>query len=134
MSRKTSEEIEKLLMGLTSVRGVTAAALIDADGFVTHIRRDFEIDADALGASVQIIFGAAQRSANNLRQGESKLLIAENGEGILLLAPLVQEFLLAIVADRNVMLGSVRFEVRETIPTLNGILGPGARTSLRTLA
>jgi hypothetical protein len=42
-----NERIDKALHGLVSQRGVTTAAIVDADGFVTHIRRDFEVDTDA---------------------------------------------------------------------------------------
>ena len=129
MARKLTEEIDRLLVGLTSVRGVTAAAIIDADGFVTHIRRDFEIDADALGASVQIIFGAAGRAAKNIGQESTQLVISENKEGVMILAPLVRNFMLALTTDRNVMLGSVRFEVRETIPQLNQVFGQSSQQS-----
>ncbi len=123
MARKLSEEIDRHLVGLMSVRGVTAAAVVDADGFVTHIRRDFDIDADALGAAVQIIFGAAQRSAEHVGQGASKLVVSENREGVMLLAPLSGGFLLAVVTDSSAILGSVRFEVKETIPSLNQLFG-----------
>lgn len=66
MSNKISDEIDKQLVTLTAIRGVTAAAIVDNDGLVTHIRRDFEVDADALGAVVQIVFGAARWAAENV--------------------------------------------------------------------
>ncbi len=119
MSNKISDEIDKQLVTLTAIRGVTAAAIVDNDGLVTHIRRDFEVDADALGAAVQIVFGAARRAAENVNQGMSRLVIAENNNGVVVLAPLANEFLLAVIADGSAMLGSVRFEVKQTIPVLN---------------
>lgn len=128
MSNKISDEIDKQLVTLTSIRGVTAAAIVDNDGLVTHIRRDFEVDADALGAAVQIVFGAARRAAENVNQGMSKLVIAENNNGVIMLAPLSNEFLLAVVADGSAMLGSVRFEVKQTIPVLNELFTGDTRT------
>ena len=43
-----SSTVDKILTNVTNLRGVTAAAIIDADGLVTHVRRDFDIDTDAL--------------------------------------------------------------------------------------
>ncbi|MCC6551526.1 MAG: roadblock/LC7 domain-containing protein [Polyangiaceae bacterium] len=128
MSNKTSDEIDRQLVTLTSIRGVTAAAIVDNDGLVTHIRRDFAVDADAMGAAVQVVFGAARRAAENVSQGQSRLVIVENNEGVILLAPLSNEFLLAVIADGSVMLGSVRFEVKQTIPVLNEFFGGASDT------
>jgi len=104
---------------LTAIRGVTAAAVVDNDGFVTHIRRDFEIDADALGAAVQIMYGSAQRASSNVSQGSVGIVLGENKDGLVMLAPFGGGFILALVADKEVMLGAVRYEVKETVTELN---------------
>ena len=44
-----SSEIDSILRNLMSTQGVTAAAIVDSDGFVTHIQRDSEINTDAIG-------------------------------------------------------------------------------------
>lgn len=126
MREERSNQIDRLLATLTAMRGVTAAAVVDQDGFVTHVRRDFEINADALGAAVQITYGAAQRSAEHVGHHDAQLVMSENADGMILLAPIVRGFMLAIVADDNAMLGSVRFEVKETIPALGQLFGDGA--------
>jgi uncharacterized protein len=118
-----SRQVERVLSGLTTLRGVTAAAIIDGDGFVTHVRRDFEIDTDALGAAVQIVFGAARRAAEHVKQGQSQLVVSENKDGLVLLAPLVNGFVLAVIADTSAMLGATRFELKEAIPQLNELFG-----------
>ena len=114
-----NERTEKLLAGLIAQRGVTAAAIVDSDGFVNHIRRDFEIDADALGAAVQIMYGSAERAANNVGQGAASIVLSENSDGLVMLAPFGKGFILAVVADKEVMLGAVRFEVKEAVTDLN---------------
>jgi uncharacterized protein len=114
-----SRQIDRLLAGLTSLRGVVAAAIVDADGFVTQVKRDFELDTDALGAAVQIVFGAARKAAEHVRQGSSNLVLSENKDGILLLAPLSNGSVLAVVGDQSAMLGATRFEIKEAIPELN---------------
>lgn len=118
----SASNIDRLLMGLTGLRGVTAAAVVDSDGLCTHIRRDFEIDTDALGASVQVALGSARRSSENVGQTHTSLVVIENKDGLVLLAPLTQGFALALMADGSAMLGSVRFEMRRTLTDLNAAL------------
>lgn len=118
-----NERIDKALHSLVSQRGVTTAAIVDSDGFVTHIRRDFEVDTDALGAAVQIVFNAAVRSAQQVQQGHTKLILSENKDGIMLFAPLARGFVLVLVADGSAMLGAIRFEIKETIPDLDALFG-----------
>jgi predicted regulator of Ras-like GTPase activity (Roadblock/LC7/MglB family) len=114
-----SSKIEKILSGITGLRGITAAAIIDGDGFVTHVRRDFEINTDALGAAVQIAFGSARRASEHVSQGTTHLVLVENKDGLVILAPLSKGFILALVGDTTAMLGAVRFEVKQTVPELN---------------
>jgi uncharacterized protein len=114
-----TRKVDRILASVSSMRGVTAAAIIDNDGFVTHVRRDFEINTDALGAAVQIAFGSARRASEHVAQGATQLMLVENKDGLVMLAPLTKGFVLALVADGSAMLGAVRFEVKQTIPELN---------------
>jgi predicted regulator of Ras-like GTPase activity (Roadblock/LC7/MglB family) len=118
-NQERTAKVEKILGSVTSLRGVTAAAIIDGDGFVTHVRRDFDINTDALGAAVQITFGSARRASDHVSQGATQLMLVENKDGLVMLAPLTRGFVLALVADGSAMLGAVRFEVKQTIPELN---------------
>jgi len=117
------EGIDRVLTNLSSLRGVTTAALVDGDGLVTHIRRDFEVDVDALGAASQIMFTSGRRAAANMGQDEVKIIISENKNGIILMSPLNKAFILVLVTDTSGMLGTIRFEMRESIADLNNLLG-----------
>jgi len=114
-----SQRLEKILAGVAAMRGVTAAAIIDSDGLVTHVRRDFEINTDALGAAGQIAFGSARRASGHVAQCQTHLVLVENKDGLVMLAPLHKGFILALVGDSSAMLGAVRFEVKQTVPELN---------------
>ena len=118
-SADRTSQVEKVLRSVTALRGVTAAAIIDSDGFVTHVRRDFDINTDALGAAVQIAFGSARRASEHVSQGATNLVLVENKDGLVMLAPLSKGFILALIGDSSAMLGAVRFEVKQTIPELN---------------
>ena len=114
-----SAKVERILASVAALRGVTAAAVIDCDGLVTHVRRDFEINTDALGAAVQIAFGSARRASEHVSQGDTHLVLVENKDGLVMLAPLAKGFVLALVGDSTAMLGAVRFEIKQTVPDLN---------------
>ncbi len=114
-----ASRVDKMLSAITSLRGVTAAAIIDSDGFVTHIRRDFEVNTDALGAAVQIAFGSARRASEHVSQGNTHLVLVENKDGLVMFAPLAKGFMLALVGDSSAMLGAVRFELKQTVPELS---------------
>jgi hypothetical protein len=118
-----TKEIDSVLHSLTSLRGVVAAAIVDDDGFVTHLRSNKRIDPDAIGASVQIMLGAARQTSHRLEQGSTAMVAAENADGMMLLCPLEHGFALAIISDPSAMLGSMRFEVKELITVLNHVLG-----------
>lgn len=118
-----NESIDRILANFVALRGVTTAALVDGDGLVTHIRRDFEMDSDALGAASQIVFSAARRASQQVQQNGVKVVISENQDGMVLLAPLNRDFVLVIVADASGMLGTIRFEMREQANELNTLIG-----------
>lgn len=113
-----SQQIDAVLASLMAIRGVVAAAVVDSDGFVTHLRRNFDINNDALGAAVQVTLGAAAQAAHHVTQGNTDMVLLENKDGLVLLAPLAKGFSITVVADRSVMLGSLRFEVKQAIPLL----------------
>ena len=116
--KSQSNEIDSTLRNLMSIQGVTAAAIVDSDGFVTHIQRDSEINTDAIGASVQVVFGAAARSAVHVGHHVTNMVICENTEGYILSTPVEAGFILAVVTKRDALLGRVRFELKETVPVL----------------
>lgn len=114
-----TRQVDAVLSSLTALRGVTAAGVIDNDGFVVQIRRDFEIDTDALGAGVQVAFGAASKASDQSNLGHTNLVLIENELGLILLVPLANDFVLAVLADRSAMLGALRYEARMCVPELN---------------
>ncbi len=114
-----NEAVDNILRSLTALKGVTAAAIVDNDGLVTSIRKEFNVNTDALGASVQIVFGAATRAAEHANQNSVKIVICENKNGYIMMAPLTMGLMLALFTDEDALLGAVRYEIKETLPALN---------------
>jgi predicted regulator of Ras-like GTPase activity (Roadblock/LC7/MglB family) len=113
------ETVDDILRDLTGLKGVTAAAIVDEDGLVTSIRREFDVNTDSLGVTIQIVYGAATRAAEHSRQGLAKIVISENANGYVMMAPLINGLMLALFTDEDALLGAVRYEIKETLPTLN---------------
>ena len=111
-------EIDFILHNFMGIQGVSAAAIVDIDGLVTHIHRHSEINTDAIGASVQVVFGAANRAAQHVGHHVTEMVICENAEGYILTMPIESGFMLALMTEREALLGRVRFELKETIPVL----------------
>lgn len=116
--KKSIDDIDRVLRDLMNLQGVTAAAIVDRDGLVTHIRRNFDINTDALGVSVQIVFGAASKAASHVNHRSADIVICENVDGYVLLAPITSGVMLSLVTDDDALLGRVRFELKEAIPSL----------------
>ncbi len=110
---------DKVLGQLVSIRGVTSALLVDPDGLVVHMRKDFDLDADAVAPSVQIMLGAATTMGERTSHGNTNLVLAEATSGMSVVAPLSNDFTLAVITDNDAMLGAVRFEVKEAVGALN---------------
>lgn len=101
-----SAAIDRALNDILSRRGVTAVAVVDGDGFVTHVRPD--LDAEALGAAAQVAFHAATETARRAHQSRARRLVAENDEGVVVLTRLAGEFVLLVAADRTASLDALR--------------------------
>jgi predicted regulator of Ras-like GTPase activity (Roadblock/LC7/MglB family) len=114
-----NQTVDDILRDLTGLNGVTAAAIVDKDGLVTSIRREFDVNTDSLGVTIQIVYGAATRAAEHSRQGLVKIVISENTNGYIMMAPLINGLMLAVLTDEDALLGAVRYEIKETLPTLN---------------
>ena len=117
-----TRQLDTVLSSLTSMGGVTAAGVIDNDGFMVHIRRDAEIDTNALGAGVHVVFGAATKAALQSDLGTSSLVLVETQRGLIMLLPLEGDYVLAVLADQTAMLGAVRFEAKMCVPELNKLI------------
>ncbi|MDD5463066.1 MAG: roadblock/LC7 domain-containing protein [Methylococcales bacterium] len=113
-----SLEIDFILHNLMRIQGVSAVAMVDIDGLITHIRHNSEVNTDAIGASVQVVFGAATKAALHVGHHVTNMVICENAEGYILSTPIDAGFMLAMVTERDALLGKVRFELKETIPVL----------------
>lgn len=83
-----------------------------------------------LGVSVQIVIGAASRAAEHVDQDPVHFAISEISDGYILLALLKSGMMMALFIDIDTLLGSVRFEIMESVPSLNQLILNGELNKL----
>src|ERR671924_457904 len=106
--------LEELLGAFTRVRGVTAAVLAGSDGLVLHsaMRPDAEVDGDAIGAVASSGILPAQELGQEVGRGRLVQSVLEYEKGVVLLEPIDDAAILAVVANHAANLGVVRLTVR----------------------
>ncbi|WP_054848122.1 roadblock/LC7 domain-containing protein [Methanoculleus chikugoensis] len=96
--------------------GVTAAVVAGGrDGFVIEsVVAGGDVDVEALGAMASTGMGTSEAMSDELGKGEmSQMLIELENGPILLSPPLSEDELIAIVANANVNVGRIRYELKK---------------------
>lgn len=107
------EILKQILMEFLRLDGVTAAVVIGRDGFVIEDAVSGEIDTDALGAMASTGMGTSEAMGSELGKGELNQMLVELQNGPILLSPLSEDELIAIVANDGVNIGRIRYELKK---------------------
>jgi predicted regulator of Ras-like GTPase activity (Roadblock/LC7/MglB family) len=115
--------LRAVLMDLTKIEGVVAAALISKDGLVMDMVNagGTPIDAESLAALVTTLHNTGVRLGQELNLGEVNNVILEY-ENYYIIVEDVGEALTALVADRKAVLGRLRYELRKYKEKIQNIL------------
>lgn len=107
------EILKQILMEFLRLDGVTAAVVIGRDGFVIEDAVSGEIDTDALGAMASTGMGTSEAMGAELGKGELNQMLVELQNGPILLSPLSEDELIAIVANDGANIGRIRYELKK---------------------
>nr|WP_245320670.1 roadblock/LC7 domain-containing protein [Methanofollis sp. W23] len=107
------EILKQILMEFLRLDGVTAAVVIGRDGFVIEDAVSGEIDTDALGAMASTGMGTSEAMGAELGKGELNQMLVELQNGPILLSPLSEDELIAIVANDGSNIGRIRYELKK---------------------
>lgn len=107
------EILKQILMEFLRLDGVTAAVVIGRDGFVIEDAISGEIDTDALGAMASTGMGTSEAMGAELGKGELNQMLVELQNGPILLSPLSEDELIAIVANDGANIGRIRYELKK---------------------
>jgi predicted regulator of Ras-like GTPase activity (Roadblock/LC7/MglB family) len=116
--------ITKILNNLQSVGGVQAAVVVDRDGILIAKEETTEMNnAEELASLFARAIHSFERSTKTGMKGESiqQLIIERQGDEKLIMS-VASTFILAVIAQRNINLGLLRIEMKETIRLLVPLL------------
>jgi predicted regulator of Ras-like GTPase activity (Roadblock/LC7/MglB family) len=105
--------LKQILSDFLRLEGVTAAVVVGRDGFVIESAESGEIDTEALGAMASTGMGTSEAMGSELGKGEMIQMLVELDDGPILLSPLSEDELIAIVAEKKVNIGRIRYELKK---------------------
>ncbi len=118
------QAITKILNNLQSVGGVQAAVVVDRDGILIAKEESTAMNnAEELASLFARAIHSFERSTKTGMKGESiqQLIIERQGDEKLIMS-VSSTFILAVIAQRNINLGLLRIEMKETIRLLIPLL------------
>ena len=105
--------LKQILSDFLRLDGVTAAVVVGRDGFVIESAESGDIDTEALGAMASTGMGTSEAMGSELGKGEMIQMLVELDDGPILLSPLSEDELIAIVAEKKVNIGRIRYELKK---------------------
>lgn len=110
--------LKPLLEEFLHIEGVSAAVVVGRDGFVIESAVSGRVDLDALGAMASTGLGISETMGTTLNRGELNQMLVEHDQGPILVAPLSDEELIAVIAEKSANIGRVRYELKKNKPRL----------------
>jgi predicted regulator of Ras-like GTPase activity (Roadblock/LC7/MglB family) len=108
--------LKDLLRELVNVEGINSAVVVGRDGFVIDgTTAGTNLDIDAVGAVISTGIGSSEVMGRELEVGQMTQGMVEYDEGLIVMALLGVEAILAVVADLNANLGNVRFQIKKRL-------------------
>ncbi|ADN37460.1 Roadblock/LC7 family protein [Methanolacinia petrolearia DSM 11571] len=105
--------LKQILSEFLKLDGVSAAVVAGRDGFVIESAVSGDVDIDALGAMASTGLGTSEAMGRELGKNEMNQIIIELDEGPILISPLSEDELIAIVAQKDVNVGRIRYELKK---------------------
>lgn len=116
-------ELKELLNDLVTVQGIEAVVVVGRDGFVIDgVTRSGALDTDAVGAVISTGIGSSEVMGRELAVGDMTQAMFEYKGGMIVLALLGMDAILAVVADLNANLGNVRYQLKKRAPAIEQAL------------
>lgn len=116
-------QLKVLLTELLNVEGINSAVVVGRDGFVIDgISAGTGLDADAVGAVISTGIGSSEVMGRELGVGSMTQSMFEYSDGLIVMALLGMDAILAVVADLNANLGNVRFQIKKRLQQIEQAL------------
>ncbi|MFX0100947.1 MAG: roadblock/LC7 domain-containing protein [Candidatus Hodarchaeota archaeon] len=106
----TNPQLDEILEGLRKISGIHGTALVEKFGLVTGQALPAWIDAESLGAMVNLIVKASARATRELAQGEFSAATIVNEKGRLIFTA-IDKRILIIVATPTAQMGVLQVKL-----------------------
>ncbi|GEM_PF-3435434 len=112
-------QLEGLLQGIAAADGVRAVVVAGSDGLLIHgSQQGGQEDLEAVAAIAASIVGSLQSLSKEMERKELQEAIATFADSTVLLQPVGQEALLAVLLSGAGNLGRIRFLVHKRMPEI----------------
>jgi predicted regulator of Ras-like GTPase activity (Roadblock/LC7/MglB family) len=116
-------QLTDLLNELVNVEGINSSVVVGRDGFVIEgVTSGTSLDADAVGAVISTGIGSSEVMGRELEVGLMTQGMVEFDDGLIVMALLGEDAILAVVADLNANLGNVRFQIKKRLKSIEKAL------------
>ena len=105
--------IKPILEEFLKIDGVSAVVIAGSDGFVIESAVSGKIDIEALAAMASTGLGTSAAMGTSLEKGELSQMLVELDKGPILISPLSEDELIAIVADGTANIGRIRYDLKK---------------------
>lgn len=105
--------LNRILQDLLKNEGVLMAGVVGKDGFVIEYASNGDVDSDAVAAMTSSAMGTAERVGGETGRGDMSQIIMEYSGGNILVAPVSENEIVAVLSDSSSNLGRIRYELRK---------------------
>lgn len=102
---------------------IVGAACVSMDGIVFSAHFAPGINIDRVGAVAATTMGVTKRVGHELRIGSAEEVILRAPEGLFMVMPVGNHYLLAVCMGRNANMGLVRLQVKDAAQAIAEVLG-----------
>jgi uncharacterized protein len=115
--------LKELLNEITALEGINAAVVVNRDGFmIDGMMRTNLIDMEYMAAIISAGVGSSEQMARQLSLGEISLSMIECEEGIIVVVQISDDAIMAVVADIDAKIGSVRYQLKKRLEDIKKAL------------
>ena len=107
----TDPKLDEILDGLRKISGIHGTALVEKFGLVLGQALPGWIDAESLGAMVNLIVKASSRATRELAQGDFKSAMIDNEKGRLIFMAIANKILI-LVATPTAQIGVLQVKLQ----------------------
>ena len=110
---KNKEDIRGFLKDISKDNKLDGIIVADVEGLPLISYTDNELDEDTISASLAAILSAGEISAGDTGKKNLHQVIIDTEDGYIVVIPMLDEYVIGIITDKDAKLGIVRMVAKE---------------------